>query len=193
MRYDEDVFQFMTQVQQQHGSLEPLLQQRNQQRLQMQETHKEQQQALINLKAMYDDLSRRMEETSARAADLQAQLIVALGKKQKLEEQQQGAEQQVQEQKQLLQRLQQQNEAAAEEIRQQAERWQQQLSASEQELKQQQQRARQQQELLQQLHKELSAAQEREAAATAAAETAQRGAEERVRLQLLQHFILLTP
>ncbi|OEH76625.1 putative plectin [Cyclospora cayetanensis] len=70
MHFDADVVQFISQLQQQHGSLEPFLQQQ----LLLQEAHIEQQESIANLKRMHDDLSRRMEESCARAADLEAQM-----------------------------------------------------------------------------------------------------------------------
>ncbi|CDI81547.1 hypothetical protein EAH_00061700, partial [Eimeria acervulina] len=75
--FDADVVEFITQLQQQHGSLEPFLQQQ----LLLQGAHMEQQESLTNLKRMHDELSRRMEESCARAADLEGQLALAYEKR----------------------------------------------------------------------------------------------------------------
>ena len=82
MHFDADVVQFITQLQQQHGSLEPFLQQQ----LLLQEAHMEQQESLTNLKRMHDELSRRMEESCARAADLEGQLALAYEKRQQVQQ-----------------------------------------------------------------------------------------------------------
>ena len=80
--FDADVVEFITQLQQQHGSLEPFLQQQ----LLLQGAHMEQQESLTNLKRMHDELSRRMEESCARAADLEGQLALAYEKRQQVQQ-----------------------------------------------------------------------------------------------------------
>ena len=176
MHFDADVVHFISQLQQQHGSLEPFLQQQ----LLLQEAHMEQQERLASLKRMHDDLSRRMEESCARAADLEGQLFLALEHKQQLQQQLDGTQHELQQHKEMLQQLKEENEINANDLRQQAECWQQQLSMAQQQLASLQQETQQQQVLLQQLQEQLQAATEREAASTlakAAAEAAQKTAE----------------
>ncbi|XP_026192281.1 plectin, partial [Cyclospora cayetanensis] len=179
MHFDADVVQFISQLQQQHGSLEPFLQQQ----LLLQEAHIEQQESIANLKRMHDDLSRRMEESCARAADLEAQMVLAVEKKRELQEQLGSTQQELQQHHQLLDQLQQEHAAGARDLQQQSEHWQQQLHASEQQLQKLQQETQQQTLLLQELQEQLQAAVEREAAATAArvaAEIAQKDAQNQV-------------
>ncbi|CDJ27424.1 plectin, putative [Eimeria mitis] len=176
MHFDADVVQFITQLQQQHGSLEPFLQQQ----LLLQEAHIEQQESLTNLKRMHDDLSRRMEESCARAADLEGQLALAYEKRQQVQQELDTTQRELQHNQELLQQAQQQNDTRANELLQQSKVYQEQLAASEQQLANLQQEMEQQKALLEELQQQRAAASEREAAAIAAraaAEAAREAAE----------------
>ncbi|CDJ47618.1 plectin, putative [Eimeria brunetti] len=176
MHFDADVVQFITQLQQQHGSLEPFLQQQ----LLLQEAHMEQQESLTNLKRMHDDLSRRMEESCARAADLEGQLLLACEKRQLLQEELDSAELKLQHTEHLYQQEQQRSDLRANELLQQSKIWQGWVEVSEQQLEDLQKETEQQKALLEALQEQLDAASEREAkavAARAAAEAAQEVAE----------------
>ena len=128
--FDADVVEFITQLQQQHGSLEPFLQQQ----LLLQGAHMEQQESLTNLKRMHDELSRRMEESCARAADLEGQLALAYEKRQQVQQDLSRTQLELYHNQELLQQAPYQNELRADELLQQSKGWQEQLAASEQHL-----------------------------------------------------------
>ncbi|CDI84979.1 plectin, putative [Eimeria praecox] len=174
MHFDADVVQFITQLQQQHGSLEPFLQQQ----MMLQEAHIEQQESLTNLKRMHDDLSRRMEESCARAADLEGQLALAYEKRQQAQQQLDSTQQELQRNQELLKQAQQENELRVNELLHQSAVWQDQLAASQQQLESLQQETERQKALLEELQERLAAATEREAAAVAARAAAEAAQEE---------------
>lgn len=179
MHFDADVVQFITQLQQQHGSLEPFLQQQ----LLLQEAHMEQQESLTNLKRMHDDLSRRMEESCARAADLEGQLASALEKRQHTLQELDNTQQELHRSKALLQQAQQQHELRAKELLYQSQVREEELVASKEQLGNLHKETEQQKALLADLQEKLAVMSEREAAATtakAAAEAAQEAAESEV-------------